>query len=857
MKKAIKRAVLGVTCASMICAVVAGTGCQNAVDRETRPVALAIGALDQNFNPFFYTSANDGDVISMTQIAMLNSNEKGAIVCGEDQATMALDYTITSYNANDQVATGDAIDHTTYEFVIKNGIKDSMGYDMGILDVLFNLYVYLDPLYTGSSTIYSTKIKGLASYRAQQPGVDDDYDYEAEFTGIASDKFDRLLRYDDSTIPTQSRPSFDDVKEDIQELAKLFKEELNSDWNSIVGSIDSYKEYRFTKDYEIYLFTQGLVSYQRHYVENEDGAQILERYKDGDGKFYSTLDDEQDGAYGYTSSQKYAEQIKTYMSEGKTEQEAAVDYLFQTYFTEVNGVYNTNPGMLTEILTQRSSGNELMQSFINKAISDKYKGTSDLTVKDISGITTRKASSFNGKNLGAEHDILSITINGVDPAAIYNFAFTVAPMHYYSNSELVAKAQANWQDPTQSNRFGVLFSDETFMKTVVGNSDKTLAPVGAGAYKMREGSEFFNGSIVEYERNTNFTTLGSAIDNAKIKYLRYVYTTDNQIVNSLKEGTIDYGTPNCTPDNIDAFRGQSDLNAKNYQANGFGYVGINPTYVQDREVRLAIMLAMNPQKYIIGGYYTKDYSETLYRPTSKTNFLNSKDTTGALKSYYTSEYGSLSGITYDYTADDSVITSLVESAGWSIGSDGLYHKGDKTLKYTFTIAGDTTDHPAWQMFINAAEQLNNIGFDITVKNDSRALIKLATGKLDVWAAAWTTGIDPDMYQVYHKDSKAASTKNWGYDTIQNNQSLFDEENYILDQISENIDIARSNTNEEFRTTYYVKALNWLMELAVELPTYQRHDLAVYNKKIINPSSVNQEPTAMAGLLFKIWELDYN
>ena len=154
-----------------------------------------------------------------------------------------------------------------------------------------------------------------------------------------------------------------------------------------------------------------------------------------------------------------------------------------------------------------------------------------------------------------------------------------------------------------------------------------------------------------------------------------------------------------------------------------------------------------------------------------------------------------------------MITGLVESAGWQIGDDGIYHKGGKSLKYTFTIAGDTTDHPAWQMFINAAEQLNDIGFDITVSNDSRALIKLATGKLEVWAAAWTTGIDPDMYQLYHKASKAANTKNWGYDTIQNNQSLFEEEYYILGQISENIDIARSNTNEEFRTSYYVEELN--------------------------------------------------
>jgi hypothetical protein len=34
-------------------------------------------------------------------------------------------------------------------------------------DVLFNMYEYLDPVYTGSSTMYSIDIKGLKEYRTQ------------------------------------------------------------------------------------------------------------------------------------------------------------------------------------------------------------------------------------------------------------------------------------------------------------------------------------------------------------------------------------------------------------------------------------------------------------------------------------------------------------------------------------------------------------------------------------------------------------------------------------------------------------------------------------------------------------------
>ena len=82
-------------------------------------------------------------------------------------------------------------------------------------------------------------------------------------------------------------------------------------------------------------------------------------------------------------------------------------------------------------------------------------------------------------------------------------------------------------------------------------------------------------------------------------------------------------------------------------------------------------------------------------------------------------------------------------------------KGNK-LSFTFTIAGDSADHPAYATMERAASILNKIGFDISVKTDSTALIKLASGQLQVWAAAWSSSSDPDMYQVYHKDSTATS-----------------------------------------------------------------------------------------------------
>ncbi len=883
MKKSIRNIILGVTCASMLFAF---TGCNPEdggdgddielihSDTETRPVALAIGALDQNFNPFFFTSGNDGEVIGMTQISMLTADANGHIVCGDDQATMVRDYSVTSYtDANEtNVSSGsEAIDHTTYKFVIKNGVKDSMGNAMDIVDVLFNLYVYLDPMYTGSSTIYSTKIQGLNAYRAQQE-VDDTFDYEAEYRPYAQERFNNILGYDS----IDKDPSIDVVKEDLKIVYNLFKESLNSDWNSVVGTLNSYPEYRFTEDWELFMLNEGMIGYQYRYVNN-----IRTRYTDANGKYYTTLDPEQPGSISYNDQTNLVDIMNNALeglegvARAQKMQETAVSLVLDKYFAERpdsdGSTYyiSKGTGMVTELLTQWTVGGEVMSALLRDEMTNRADKEEDgsLKIKSISGITVEDVTSFNGVMgvdlKGEKHDVLVIKINGVDPAAIYNFAFTVAPMNYYSGTykdkDYITYARENWKDPNASDRFGVCFMDTEFMEKVVGGKS---VPVGAGAYKMKEGeSQFYDGSMVRYERNTNFTTLGSGIENAKIKYLNYVYTTDDQIVNSLIKKTIDYGQPNCTPTNIQQLTNEKHLFMRNYDANGFGYVGINPTYVPDRGVRIAIMLAMNPQNYVINNYYTKDYSSPIYRPTSTTNFLNDYDTTGSLTSAYVFRQNDesnpfIEGTTLEWTDNDNKLIELVKASGWD-NSTGKFMKDGKELALTFTIAGETTDHPAWQMFTQAAAQLNRIGFNITVKNDRNALVKLATGKLEVWAAAWSTGIDPDMYQIYHKDSNASSTKNWGYDTIMNNSDKFKVENSLLTHLSNQIDLARSTTVERYRTEYYVNALNDVMEMAVELPTYQRHDLGVYNRQIIKSTSLNSNPSANAGLLYKVWELDYN
>ena len=138
---------------------------------ETRPVVFSTEPLDGNFNPFFATSATDVNILSLTQISMLGVDADGNVACGQDQPTVVDSYTIKTDSESK---------YTDYSFVIKNGIKFSNGSALTIEDVLFNLYVYLDPAYMGSATIYSTDIVGLKAYRTQDLEVNESLS-EGEF----------------------------------------------------------------------------------------------------------------------------------------------------------------------------------------------------------------------------------------------------------------------------------------------------------------------------------------------------------------------------------------------------------------------------------------------------------------------------------------------------------------------------------------------------------------------------------------------------------------------------------------------------------------------------------------------------
>ena len=167
---------------------------------------------------------------------------------------------------------------------------------------------------------------------------------------------------------------------------------------------------------------------------------------------------------------------------------------------------------------------------------------------------------------------------------------------------------------------------------------------------------------------------------------------------------------------------------------GYGYVGINPRFVPNINVRRAIMKAMDTS-IIVQNYYKGGLASIIYRPMSKASWAYPDGAT-----VYKDE---AKGLNYSYDSTGAEIKALVEEAGYRLNGNGVYEKdikdfGKDTLNYKFTIAGGSTDHPAYAMFLNAVKVLNANGFDVQVVTSQTALSDMSTGKLAVWAAAWSS-----------------------------------------------------------------------------------------------------------------------
>ncbi len=486
-------------------------------------------ALDGLFNPFFSTSANDSTIVGMTQIGMLSSkyvNGAVEVAYGDNEAVAVKDYMSEQKGGK-----------TVYTFVLKNGIKYSDGHPLTMEDVLFNMYVYLDQAYTGSSTMYSTKIEGLSEYRNQTVSSSDSEADSDNIDSQASTRAKNRIKELINLFRTHKTSSgysanYDTMKKsieahslspaykmaisnnpnevttanllaDYEDTLKKFKEELETDYVSAQSSYteDPYKSRsEFSDPIVCFMYTEGYVTIEWAKIPgtNKDDKSKIENVKLG---YNADAIKTKEQAIEHVYNDKITNELDVILSYWATAQKLTTEYTAKA--KEV-------------ILHANLQDGKLKVESISGIVSLGHKSDTKGTTIKVNGTDYKIASAHNADGTvtnADEYDILQITIDGVDPKAVWNFAFTVAPQHYYGEGSKVGV-------DIENNQFGVEFCSFDFMQKVVQSPRNIKLPMGAGAYKVTNranednpsATDFYKDNVVYFKANENFQTVGSGLN---------------------------------------------------------------------------------------------------------------------------------------------------------------------------------------------------------------------------------------------------------------------------------------------------------------------------------------------------------
>jgi peptide/nickel transport system substrate-binding protein len=782
------------------------------VTNDTYTLLIQSSVMDGVFSPFFYSSAYDGDVVGFVNVNLLQMDATGAIVAGEEYPTVAQEYSIyytdnlTTYAAKDSYEEGD---YVVYEIVLKDGAKFSDGTVIDAEDVLFNYYTYLDPAYNGSSTLYTLPIVGLGDYRTQ---VVDSVTLAPTAEAILADN-GRVTGY-------VANDDFTEVQFDA------YWDAFEAAGTTFAGEIATYVMANYIA------------------ATNGDGDLYIDAY--------SSLGSGGAGLTPADVSASAAYQIAFGMDMWGYGA-MSVDTLT---FTGASGTVYTTADLTAavywaEILAANTDANGDIVGFADfQGLSDYESAGGDFISLATENFTSSYASVGSVPNISGlvagttmvgtvEHDTVKVILSTQNPKAILSLGVTVAPKHYYTAGYTAASGAIV--------NFGVEFDSDLFMAHLATFNG---APMGGGTY------EFVNvgdDDTVYFVRNDEFESMGGVeVYNANIKNVALKIISSGAEYNSLEADDVHYATVSATADVMEDVALTDNLVAVLVDNLGYGYICVNPEVFNNINERLALTTVFDMSKVL--EYYPNGLADLITRSSSQVSWAYPE------------------GADYLYPFDDTLATTIAyyEAAGYTY--DSTLGEFTDVPDVNFTLPSEAAEHPAGGVYLEAQTLLASIGVTAHIVVDTSLIANIKAGAVGVYALAWQSAADPDMYQVYHYLSQAESVQSngiaWLYEngdddtlgtidvvkldgsTVEMNQK--EAIVYLAELIEEGV----TYMLPEERAPIYAKALEVLAQLNIEIPTYQRKNLFIYNGDVIDQTSVSTTVTPYWGPLAEIWKVSF-
>ncbi|MBQ7434106.1 MAG: ABC transporter substrate-binding protein [Lachnospiraceae bacterium] len=715
------------------------------------PLVIACDDVSEKFSPFFAASVPDQNVADATQIYLVGNDRAGEYVMngieGETKEYNGISYTY--YGATDATIEEQDDGTVLYTFRIRDGIQFADGEEADADDLIFSFYVFSDPSYDGSASLYSLPIEGMEEYRQ------------------GSELLYKVLI---------------DMGEDNTDFSYFTEEQQKQFFETDLPAAGE----AFAQDIVDYCISHGYVD-----IESNDVANGMLEWG------FADLDD--DGVLTGAATEK------TWTLEGDDLPTLA------DYWEELRAAYEDDYVLMSDT----EAANAPLFDFL----SDEYK---------IAVQTGSSADHISGIQK-LDDKTVQVTLTSVDATALGNMNICIAPLHYYGDESLY---------DYDNNSFGFTKGDLSTVR------EKTNKPMGAGPYTFVK----YENKIVYLKANENYYKGAPAT-----KEIQFKVTSDSDKVPGIVQGTVDMASPSVSKaalEQIASYNTDKELNGDVLAVsltdyNGYGYIGMNSQNVKvgddpgseaSRNLRKAIATVIAVYRDVVIDSYYGDAASVINYPISNTSWAAPQKSDSDYEVAFSTDVDGnpiyTSGMSEDEKYDAALEAALgfFEAAGYTV-KDGKLTAAPEGAKLSYELmigGGGSGDHPSFGIVTAASEALATIGFELKINDlaDSSILWSATeAGTAEIWCAAWSATLDPDMFQIYHSDGGSAYMYR-----------------IYSDELDEMVLAGRTNTDQTYRKAIYKEALDFIVDYAVEIPIYQRQEGTVYGVERIDMDTVTPDQT---------------
>ena len=459
---------------------------------------------------------------------------------------------------------------------------------------------------------------------------------------------------------------------------------------------------------------------------------------------------------------------------------------------------------------------------------------------------------------------MTVTLDKVDATAIYQLGVTIAPLHYYGDTSLF---------DYDNNQFGFPKGDLSSVRA------KTTSPLGAGPYKYIK----YEDGVVYFEANDSYF-LGAP----KTKYLNFQQCmSDDDKLNGVITGTIDIADPSFSNDTVDAIEKANGgvLDGDKITTNtvdnlGYGYLGMSAACVNvggepgseaSKNLRKAFATVFSVYRNVAIESYYGERASVINYPISNTSWAAPQPTDDGYKVAFSVDVNGNDIYTSDMTAEQRYDAALqaalgyFEAAGYTV-TDGKLTAAPAGAKLEYEVqipADGSGDHPSFMMISEASKALATIGMNLIVTDlsDSSGLWDgIDARQVDMWCAAWSATVDPDMYQIYYSDvadhngDPGVGKNPYGGPAQGGSNKMYCIADADLDSM---ILTARESLDQSYRKTMYKACLDIVVDWAVEVPVYQRQNAIIFSTERVNMSTMTPDNTTFYKWYAEIENIELN